>query len=225
MMNKLSFRQQTLVNLAQSFDTTIDVGCDHGYIGVELLKQNKTKFLFCSDISEKSVNKAKLLIKKNDLKNQVTTLVGDGLWVLEGKPVDQVIVAGMGGLEIKKIVSEYSQSKKVKYWIFQPMNELFEFRKFLSENNFFIEKDFIILDKKKFYHIICAQPKKEALPALNQKWGKFLEKQDKTYFMWLKQKKAKIERVLKNLPKSSEKQNFFKQCKQEILQIEKFEGE
>ena len=86
------------------FDTIADIGCDHGYVCIELIKNNKVKKAIASDISYPSLKKTIDFVKVNNIDDRIETRVGDGLDVLNKDEVDAVIVAGMGGVLISDIL-------------------------------------------------------------------------------------------------------------------------
>ena len=225
MMNNLSTRQKALIDACKKFHTTCDVGCDHGYIGVSLLKNRKTNFLIATDISAPSVHKTEVLLKQHNLQNSASIRVGDGLeTVKSSENVEQIIIAGMGGKEIVHILSEYKSLKKTKHFVFQPMNELQVFRKYLSDNNIKIQKDIVIFDKK-FYHIITAKPQENSsLSPFRQKWGAKTKDRNKDYFLWLAEKEKKLTKILNNLPKNNEKEKEILKCLNDIKRIKATKG-
>ena len=222
MMTNLSIRQQAIVDATKKLNVTCDVGCDHGYIGVALLKNKKTKFLIASDISEPSVKKAENLLKAENLSHKASIKVCDGMTNIN-EHVDQLIIAGMGGKEIIHILSEYKNIKTIKHFVFQPMNELVCFRKFLEKTNLKIIKDFIVFDKK-FYHIITAKNNTFKLTDYQSKWGYKTNQRNNDYFLWLNEKKQKLENIVKKLPKYNEKSKKFLKCLSEIEKIQKTKG-
>ena len=224
MMTNLSFRQTAITNLCKKCKTTADIGCDHGYIGVTLLKNKKTNFLIASDISAPSAKKTKLLLEKENIEDKASIRVGDGLnTIKKDENPEQIIIAGMGGKEITHILSEYKNITKTKYFVFQPMNELVYFRKFLCENNLKIKKDVVIFDKK-FYHIITASPEKTNLSPFKLRWGAKASNRDKHYFLWHEEKEKKLNNILKKLPKSNAKEKQILDCLKEIKRIKLTKG-
>ena len=224
MMNNLSKRQMELVKVCKKFNSTCDVGCDHGYIGVSLLKNKKTNFLYATDISAPSAYKTEKILKENGLIEFASVRVGDGLKPIQkNENIDQIIIAGMGGKEITHILSEYKNIKKTKHFVFQPMNELIHFRKFLCENDIKIQKDIVIFDKK-FYHIITATPQKSTLSPFKQKWGAKPLQRNKEYFAWLNEKEKKILKILSGLPENNNKKKMFISCLKDINRIKATKG-
>lgn len=216
-MTDLTVRLQALVDASKKVNTTTDIGCDHGFVGTELLKRKKTKFLIASDISKDCAQKTQILLKKENLENQADVRVGDGIVATEKEKIDQAIIAGMGGKEIVHILQN-PLSKKIDHFVLQPMNELVFLRSFLNQNGFVILKDFIKKDKQKFYHIITASFGTQKLSLQKIKWGAKPHKND-DFFEWLSQKQQKIEQILQKLPPKSPKKTQFLLCLKEIKNI------
>ncbi len=126
-----------------------DVGCDHGYCSLYALKSGKCDKAYISDISAKSLAKAEALLKEYIDRGVCFPVCGDGL---AGIPVDteQVLIAGMGGMEIIKILKEGFIPRK---FIFQPMKNADKLRAFLIERGCLITDDDIFFDGK-YYFII-----------------------------------------------------------------------
>lgn len=225
MMINLSKRQQTLVDVSKKSAVTADIGCDHGYIGVSLLINKKTKYLIASDISFLSAQKTTNLLSKENLEKQASVRVGDGLKTIKNnEKLNQIIIAGMGGLEICNILDDFKNKKNVSHYVFQPMNELVSFRNYLSNNNFEILKDFIIYDKQKYYHIITAKNGSQHLSSYQQKWGAKPKQRTKEYFDWILQKEKKLIEISKKIPKNNEKYLIFDKCLKEINKIKNTKG-
>ena len=136
-----------------NFKTIAEVGADHGYITKYLFIQNKIKFAYLTDISSKSLSKAQKNFDK-DFKNQVSFLVGDGLNPLQNlvknKP-KQIIIAGIGGKEIVKILAKNTFYTN---FILQPQKNVVELRKFLLNNKYKILKDEVVKCGKMYYCVL-----------------------------------------------------------------------
>lgn len=147
----LSYRLSEIVKLCKNHTRIADVGCDHGKVLGELAK-NGANFLVASDISEPSVKKAEQLLTKLNFKN-FDVRVGNGFETLsDSDNLDLIIVAGMGGLEIIQILK--NSKIKLTNLILQPQNNVVKLREYLCNNNFYVQLDYVICDKDKFYNII-----------------------------------------------------------------------
>lgn len=139
-----------------------DVGCDHGLISLMTLQSKKAKKVLATDISQKCLDKTINLLKENNLENFAEFVCVDGL-PKSSKP-DEVLIAGMGGLEIISILENYflvNDNRPIL--VLQPMRDEYKVRKFLNNNNnYTIIEDFIFEDKK-LYRLIKAKRGKQNL--------------------------------------------------------------
>jgi tRNA (adenine22-N1)-methyltransferase len=128
-----------------------DVGCDHGYCTEYMLKNNLCKSAIISDISEKCLKKAELLLDPFIKEGRVQSVCCDGLSKISPN-IDEVLISGLGGDELIKILS---QSFIPKTFVFQPMKNVSGVREYLINNGCTITADDIFYDDKKYYFVIC----------------------------------------------------------------------
>ncbi|MGN0795930.1 MAG: tRNA (adenine(22)-N(1))-methyltransferase [Christensenellales bacterium] len=151
-MIKLSDRLKELVKHVDG-ESVADVGCDHGKVAVYCALSGKRAI--ATDISEQSLHKAERLAKQCSV--AVKTILCDGLDKVESKEVDVVIIAGMGGIEIGKILADGARlNKTFKKYVLSPNTDAKVVREFLQEKRIGISRDYMIEDKNKFYSIIVA---------------------------------------------------------------------
>ena len=198
-MKKISKRLEKIFSYLTSCEYLADVGCDHGYIAKLALDSGIAKKVCVSDISEKSLNKAiNLLSDYGDEK--VFSVVSDGLELVPNT-VDQVLIAGMGGEEIVKILS--SSHFLPKKLVLSPMKNGEKVRKLLIELGYEIVHDTIFSDGDKFYFLITADfGGKSVYTDMELEFGKESLK-SKVLVLYLDQKIANLE---KSFDKKSEKQ-------------------
>lgn len=133
-----------------------DIGADHGYLTKVLIEENRAKAVIATDISKASLEKTANLAKKYGFLDKIFLKVGDGLKILNKGEAQIVVIAGMGGNEIIKILEE-NTDKTFDKFIFQPMQNTINLREYLIKHNYEIIKDFIVKDRKKFYNTIVAR--------------------------------------------------------------------
>ena len=168
MINK-NFLTNRICEIASSVTKKVvcEIGADHGYITYQLFKQKKIKFAYLTDISNKSLQKAQNLFEKSNLLKKVDFAVGDGLeainkfskTTLEVNPIQQIVIAGMGGKEIIKILTK---NNNYTQFVLQPQKNVVDLRNFLVKNNYKITKDKIVKDGKMFYDVIVAKKSNKA---------------------------------------------------------------
>lgn len=186
-------------------DVMADVGCDHGLLSLFVLKNEIAKKVVCIDISEKCLQKTKNLLSKYNFSNDATFLRCDGLQAVE-VPVNVVVIAGMGGINISQILENMPQNCKNAKFVLQPMNNITVVRKTLNKLGFRIVRDEIIFDNKKYYHILCAKQGKQKLTLDQIRCGAVLEDyRSKDYQKWLQQKIAKVTNIISGVNPQNEK--------------------
>ena len=82
-----------------------DVGCDHGFLTAKLLETVPGLTMLASDVSAPSLEKARRLLGARGLSERANITVADGLSAVD-RPVDAVMILGMGAGTILKIVAE-----------------------------------------------------------------------------------------------------------------------
>ena len=187
-------------------NVTADVGCDHGLLSLFVLKNNISKNVVCIDISEKCLQKTKNLLKKAGVDKLATFIQCDGLKDVKNTNINQVVVAGMGGINISQILENMAPSLKKASFILQPMNNITVLRKTLNKLGMKINRDEIIFDKKKYYHIICASEGNQKLTLQQIRCGAVTEDyRTEEYQKWLKQKIEKVEKIVAGVSPTNEK--------------------
>ena len=129
-----------------------DVGCDHGYCTLYMLENGLCESAVISDISEKSLHKAEVLLAPYMAARRVRSVCCAGLEQIP-EDTEQVLIAGMGGEEILAILREGFLPEKL---LLQPMQNAPKVRAFLLENGYAVLGDFTFSDGK-YYDVIYAE--------------------------------------------------------------------
>lgn len=152
-------RLQAAADMITNSKHAADIGCDHGRLSIALLQQGRTDRITASDISEPSLKKAKLLAQKCGLSHRISTVVSDGISHLTPGDADTVIIAGMGGELIARILaSSPDTAKSADKIVMQPMRGVEELRYYLKVNGFRIDDERLVLDSGRIYQVISAVP-------------------------------------------------------------------
>lgn len=137
--------------------TVADVGTDHAYIPIWLLKNGICPSAVAMDINRGPILRAEDNIKKFGLESKICTKLSDGLAALNAGEADTAIIAGMGGILINQILKNAKHLySSVHHYILQPMTAVEETRKFLEENGFLIEDECLAQEGVKLYTVISA---------------------------------------------------------------------
>lgn len=150
----LDSRLKAVIGEIESCDKVADIGCDHGKIA-NLAVEITDNTVYATDISAPSLKKAQALSEELGYEDNLVCLAGDGLEPLKDKDIDTVIIAGIGGMEIIKILS--GAVKRYKKYILVPHTHAERVRKYLVDNGYNIQKDYLVSCEKKFYPIIVVK--------------------------------------------------------------------
>lgn len=222
---KISPRLLAIEYFVKDHSIVADIGTDHGYIPVYLIKNNTSKKVIGTDISKGSLDKAIQYVKELGYEDYIDTRLGNGLEVLKPYEVDTVILAGMGGTLIKDILEKDMEiAKTINNFIFQPMIATKELRKYLYKNNFKIIDEKIVKEDERYYEIIYAIWGKDYVEdeIYYEVSERLVDKKDPILKKFLEFKIQEIENILEKLEeKTTEKANerkeelFFKLKKYE----------
>lgn len=152
----LSYRLKTIADYVEKCDTIVDVGTDHAYIPIWLIKNNICKKAIATDVSKGSALKAENNIRLNRLTDKISVRCGNGLETVgKDENVDCIIISGMGGILTVEIMSSgLDVLNKAKQIILQPQKDLQIVRKFVLENGFVITDEYMLNEGNKPYTVI-----------------------------------------------------------------------
>lgn len=128
-----------------------DVGCDHGYMAQYALENELCNLAVITDISRESLKKAETLLDRYVKVGRCKSVCTDGMTGIDLP--DCALIAGMGGEEIIKILSD---SGIPAQFILQPMKNAEKVRSYLVSNGCRITADYTFEDGK-FYELIVGE--------------------------------------------------------------------
>ena len=112
----MNLRLKTLAKMVDHNSRVADIGTDHAYLPIELVKNGRVKFAIASDIGQGPLLNAKKDIEEAGLQDSIETRLGNGLETITKKDeIDTVIVAGMGGKNGGGICQRVYHGKKCRY--------------------------------------------------------------------------------------------------------------
>ena len=155
---ELSNRLLEIIKYVPIDSIVADIGTDHGSIPAYLIKNNISKRVIASDISPGSLDKTIEFVKALNLNDKILPRLGDGLDVIKPYEVDTVIIAGMGGVLISKILDDKKEiCATIENFILQPMVASKELRAYLINNGYMIVDESLAKEGKRYYEIILAK--------------------------------------------------------------------
>lgn len=151
---ELSKRLKRIAEHVNKCESVADIGTDHGYIPIYLVKEGICKKAIASDINKGPIEKAKVNVAFEGVSNKVKCLLGPGLNPLKVGEVNGVILAGMGGNLTRDILlADMDKVKKYDFIILQPAQNPEVLREFLYKNDYEIIDEDLIKDEGRFYEL------------------------------------------------------------------------
>lgn len=155
----MSNRLELIASFVEDGIGVADVGTDHGYLPVMLVKRGYKGNIIATDINEGPLQKAKQSLAEADCEDAVELVLCDGLDGCKPDSVDTIIVAGMGGDTITGILDRAEWCARVDMkLILQPVTKPEILRYWLVNNDFVIKNEAQVEENSTIYQIICAVP-------------------------------------------------------------------
>lgn len=136
-----------------------DVGTDHGFVPIRLIESGRVKHVVAMDVRKGPLSRASEHILEYQMEDRIETRLSDGLKELKPGEADTVIIAGMGGELMLRILRDgVHMYDSVKHYVLSPQSELSVFRHGLEELGFSILEEQMLLDEGKYYVILNVSP-------------------------------------------------------------------
>ena len=189
----------------------LDVGSDHAYLPMHLIKIGWITFAVAGEVVEGPYHSAVTNVQQSGLSNQITVRLADGLSAFsEEDKITCITISGMGGRLISDIL-EAGKGKlsQIERLVLQPNNCEDELRLWLMENHFKIVSEKIMMESGKFYEIIVAEQGQMILSDHQRRFGPFLSQEKSDVFLARWQRDLnKLEVALAKIPLENETDRF-----------------
>lgn len=147
-----SERIKKIASLISKEDKVLDIGCDHCYLGIYLIKNKILNKIIASDIHEKVLESAKLNVQKYNYEKNIKLILTDGFNNIN-EYFDTVVMAGMGTNTILHILA--TKNDNIKKLIIQSNNDLYLLRNELYKKGFYLDSEIVLYEKKHYYIVGC----------------------------------------------------------------------
>ena len=149
---ELSKRLYAVAGLVTEGASVADIGTDHGYVPIYLVKNNIASKVIAMDINRGPLERARMHIIVHGLKGKIETRLSDGLKEVKPFEVEGMIAAGMGGGLVIKILEDSKEVvETLKFAVLQPQSEIAKVRKYLNRNGLVIIDEDMVEEDGKFY--------------------------------------------------------------------------
>ncbi|MBR3811116.1 MAG: SAM-dependent methyltransferase [Agathobacter sp.] len=205
-----------------------DVGTDHGYVPISLVQRKRIPKAIAMDVNKGPLERARKHIAEFQLEEFIETRLSDGVKKLKVGEVDSILIAGMGGELVVRILSDGIEvCRSVKELILQPQSELEKVRQFLRQNKYKIVDEDMVIEDGKYYPMMKVVPveedgfwrviPEEAIRACDMYGPLLLKNGNPSLRKFLVKQHKQLEKILKELEKLPES-NKIEKRKQEVLE-------
>jgi len=136
-------------------DRVADIGCDHGYLSIHLLKNGIASSVIAADINDGPLQSAMRNVRKFGVTEKINFYLSDGFRNIP-RDFDCAVCAGMGADTMMSIIHHASHwLKNSKYrLILQCQSKRPELRQWLYDEGFRINRETLAKDGKFVYSIM-----------------------------------------------------------------------
>jgi tRNA (adenine22-N1)-methyltransferase len=150
----LSKRLMACCNFISPGDRVADIGCDHGYLGIHLLKQGIASSVIAADVNEGPLQSAMRNAVKFGVRDKMTFYLSDGVRNIP-REFDVMVCAGMGADTMVSILEAAPWLKSSSYQlILQCQSKTPMLRQYLSENGWRITEETVLRDGRFLYTVM-----------------------------------------------------------------------
>lgn len=103
---QLSRRLKAIADMVTEGNRLVDVGCDHGYLPVYLMLNHKIPGAIATDVGKGPLARAQEHIAQYGMSKYIEARLCDGLQGVRTGEGDTLVIAGMGGPLMEKILTE-----------------------------------------------------------------------------------------------------------------------
>ena len=154
---QLSKRLLAAAGMVTKGNIVADIGCDHAYTSIYLCQAGIAPKVIAMDVNKGPLVGARAHVEEAGLTEQIDIRLSDGLQKLVPGEADSVLLCGMGGLLMIKILSDYPETTaSLKELILQPQSEVGEVRRYLHKQGYEITKEHMLKEDGKFYVMMRA---------------------------------------------------------------------
>lgn len=157
-MLEVSDRLKTIASCVRKGGVAADIGTDHAYLPIWMIQNKIARRVIATDINNGPLSRARTNICLEGVSEYVELRLSDGLDNLARGEADTIIISGMGGRLIERILANgMDRLMEDTRLVMSPQSELMHFRVFLCENGFITDNELMLKEDGKYYVIISCR--------------------------------------------------------------------
>ena len=159
---ELSKRLSMVASMVKKGSVTVDVGCDHGYVSIWLVREKICPHMLAMDVNAGPLERAREHVEQAGLASYIQLRRSDGLKEMRitesGPEADTLLAAGIGGRLATRILRESAgKLALMRAVVLQPQSEPWMVRQTLRELGYHITEERMVREEGKFYTAIRAE--------------------------------------------------------------------
>ena len=155
---ELTPRLRMVAELVPPGSRLADIGTDHAYLPVALLREGRIPSAIAADLRPGPLARARETVARAELEGRVAFRLCDGLKGIRPEETDAIVIAGMGGETIAQILAAapWVRERNVPL-VLQPMSSLPDLREWLFQNGYQIEEERLAREEDAIYVVMSVQ--------------------------------------------------------------------
>lgn len=200
---QLPKRLETIIERMPDAGCLADIGCDHAYVAIEAVRRGRAARAFACDVRKGPLQQAAEHILCAGLAGKIETRLSDGLEKVAPGEADTVVIAGMGGPLMERILQ--GRLGDFAHFVLSPQSEIPHFRRFLLAEGMQIDEETMLIDEGKYYVILNVSQRADAAASDSMYvteedflyGGRLLRRLDPVLKSFLEKEKTRYEGILR----------------------------
>lgn len=200
---QLPKRLETIIERMPDSGCLADIGCDHAYVAIEAVRCGRAARALACDVRKGPLQQAAEHILCAGLAGKIETRLSDGLEKVAPGEADTVVVAGMGGPLMERILQ--GRLGDFAHFVLSPQSEIPHFRRFLLAEGMQIDEETMLIDEGKYYVILnvsqrAAAASSDSMYVTEEDFlygGRLLRRLDPVLKSFLEKEKTRYEGILR----------------------------
>ena len=200
---QLPKRLETIIERMPDAGCLADIGCDHAYVAIEAVRRGRAARALACDVRKGPLQQAAEHILCAGLAGKIETRLSDGLEKVAPGEADTVVVAGMGGPLMERILQ--GRLRDFAHFVLSPQSEIPHFRRFLLTEGMQIDEETMLIDEGKYYVILNVSKRADATSSESMYvteedflyGGRLLRRLDPVLKSFLEKEKTRYEGILR----------------------------
>lgn len=200
---QLPKRLETIIERMPASGCLADIGCDHAYVAIEAVRRGRAARALACDVRKGPLQQAAEHILCAGLAGKIETRLSDGLEKVAPGEADSVIIAGMGGPLMERILQ--GRLGDFAHFVLSPQSEIPHFRRFLLTEGMQIDEETMLIDEGKYYVILNVSKRADATSSDSMYvteedflyGGRLLHRLDPVLKSFLEKEKTRYEGILR----------------------------